>query len=131
MIRFTVFDPTDGRILRVGGCPPDSIDLQAEDGEAVIALDSEASQHWIDPETLERKDKQPITAHWTKEEIAADGVDQAILLGLPIGVTTTVDGVGYYINDASLRLTVNDPGTYRVVVDDPKYFYSFWDIEAI
>lgn len=76
-------------------------------------------------------DKQLLNATWNKTIITADGVDTAVLSGLPNPCTVKFDGVSYIVTDGMFELASTTIGNYQVAIDEVEYLAESWEIEAI
>ncbi len=93
-----------------------------------------AETHYVDtsttPPTL--KTKLPFPGTQNKSQILADGIDEWIVTGLPVGsLVTWPDGVISTIDDGSLEFTVDLPGTYTFKIDPFPYLEEEVSVEAI
>lgn len=87
------------------------------------------------PETHYVKDgaiapRRPLGASWSREEVVADGVDEAVLSPLPIPCTVHVDGRPVDVDDGSFELACSEAGEYHVAVDEPGWLMQEWTITA-
>jgi hypothetical protein len=133
--RFLVYDNATGRIESVGYAT--DIQAQAEPGQTAINIaqaNGEArdlvNNHYIENGQITKKVRADLV--WSKMTIDADGVDEAVLSGLPQPTTIMVDGVSTEVTDGSLELSVTSPGEYLVVwFGTAKYFPEEWTVEGV
>lgn len=132
IVQAVVYD-ANGRILRNCVCQESDVILQADEPEYVMIVGSSfPGALWrVDMNTHELTARTPLSATLDKATVTADGIDEAVLSGLPIPCTVYIDGVPEVINDGSAEFSFTDPGTYIVMVNEPAYLQQFWQIEAV
>ena len=91
-------------------------------------LDITPGQHFVASGEVEEKTLLDVS--WDTTTITADGVDEAILTTLPNPCTVYVDGDPVVVTDGSFEFAANNPGVYRVSVEESAYLWQEWDIEA-
>ena len=85
---------------------------------------------WVNNGVLE--DKASLTATWDATTVAADGVTEIVLSGLPTPCTVLIDYMhSVEVTDGSLEFTADAPGTYSLVVDEVAYTRQEWTVDAI
>lgn len=126
MIRFAKYAP-DGRIIGVGICQDDDVELQGDIIEIGNA-DVRASTHYVTGGELALR--ATLAATWNKTAILANGTDAAILSPVPAGTVFEIDGTTVTVNDGALEVVATLAGTYWVRSFDPRYVEQFWKIEA-
>ncbi len=67
---------------------------------------------------------------WSTTSIAADGVDLAVLSGVPVGTEVIVDGVSHAVDDGDFEMSASTPGAYRVQARHPRSIWQEWVINA-
>lgn len=67
------------------------------------------------PEPIKRV--RPTLAGFDKTTIAADGVDEAVLSGIPDPCTVLIDGQPHEITGNELRISSTTTASYRVAID--------------
>lgn len=87
------------------------------------------------PDTHIVVDGQVVTrvatlATWDIQSIAATGINEAHLTGLPVPCTICVDEIAIHVDDGTFVLTASTPGTYYVVLDEVAYLRKEWEINA-
>lgn len=75
-------------------------------------------------------DKQSLTVSWDKTSITADGLDIAILSGLPIPCTVFIDDIENEVSDGTLEFTADAVGEYQIRIDEVEYLPQEWTINA-
>lgn len=76
-------------------------------------------------------EKQPLNLPGSLQ-ITADGTDEAVISGIPAGVTVTwPDGQVDEVPDGEVRFSVDLPGTYTLVFDAVPYLRQEVTIEAV
>lgn len=125
---FTVYDPTTGAIHRSGWCRRGDLGLQVRDGEAVVfeASADDLTQYVLEGEVVNK----PIFA-FDKLEIAADGLDEAVMTGLPSPVTVIIDGTPHEVTGGTLEIASIMPAVYRVVIIHWPYMPFSAEVVAI
>lgn len=117
MENFTIYEPTTGQILRSGACIASDLELQLQEGEALVLGSSDDLTHYVlDGEIVDRP-----TFSISKTEIVADDVDEAVIANLPDPVTITVDGVPYEVAGGTLAITSPMPAAYKIEIDHWPY----------
>ena len=85
---------------------------------------------WVDGSSLATR--TDLFATWDATTVAADGVSEIALRGLPIPCTVLIDYThSVEVTDGSLEFTADSPGTYSVVVDEVAYIKQEWSVDAI
>lgn len=133
MKRFIVYDQIDGRILRSGVCADVEaftgitlLDLQAEAGEEAMEGSADDRFQYIkDREVIERP---VMVASIDRTTMTADGTDYCTLSGLPIPCEVYIDKTRYVVPDGIAELTLDTPGTYKVVCR--AFPYLDWEMEV-
>jgi len=129
----------DGFIVSQYSCPAEFFDLQGpnenEAGLLIIVDDLDPSGFYVDTNTLQLVPKQPIQPVLDKPTVVADGLDVATVSGLPIPCGVEVlDGVQVVeavVDDGSLEITFDTPGTYRIILHSaPAYEHAEVQIDA-
>lgn len=67
---------------------------------------------------------------WSTTSIIADGVDVAVLSGVPVGTEVIVDGVSHVVDDGDFEMAATTPGAYRVQARHPRFIWQEWVINA-
>ena len=116
MTPYTIYEAS-GRILRTGYCPTDHVELQVQDGESALLVESnDAAQYVVDGAVVDRPDMGvtlPTTA-------TADGTTETIIAAVPIGAhvhvfgPTSMDGTTEAAGDVVLTFAL--PGDYTVSI---------------
>lgn len=74
--------------------------------------------------------RTPLTVVWDKTSIIANGVDTAVLSGLPNPTTVVVSRNKFTVTDGSFELSAEDVGDYRVFVDSFRHVPEEFTISA-
>lgn len=110
--------------------------IEASTGETLayleLAHDStvEYLTHYVDINTMMVIPKTQFQGSWNKLEITADGIDEAILSGLPEGTVIRVDGKDIVVNDGSFEFSTEQSGFYRIDLVSAPYLPERWEIIA-
>lgn len=128
-----LFYDSDGRIYsRAKYVPPltaDEISTRHLGENYVTGTTTQRQEtHWVDGGVLTAR--AALSVSWNKTTIDADGVDEAILSGLPQPCSVWVEGVEHVITDGSAEITADVAADYSVVVDEPGYLAQSWIITA-
>ncbi|QPC87426.1 hypothetical protein GA830_12235 [Mesorhizobium sp. NBSH29] len=103
-------DNNQNFVVVEGECPPD------------------IHSHWYcDLESGELARRPEIAATISSSVIAADGVAECIIAGLPDPVTLTMDGVEHVIEGGEITITASTPGVFRLAID--QWPYLPWETE--
>ena len=125
-----VIHDASGRILRYGSCMEDNVTPQAGPGETVVTHPRDEvysdSNFYVTGGVI--TPRATAVAVWDKTTITADGVDEAILSGLPDPVTLSIDGDDVIVTGGELRFTATTIGYFIVVLDVPEYERTEWEI---
>ena len=110
-----VYDPVSGRILRRVTCSDAELSFY---DPAIATTDPEAgrwddSTHWVvDGQLVERP---VMSLEVDKTVIEADGVDQAMITGIPSGATVRIDGQpDEVVHDGTVSFGTEVAGEYRL-----------------
>tara|TARA_R110002072_G_scaffold302699_2_gene487453 strand:+ start:19583 stop:19981 length:399 start_codon:yes stop_codon:yes gene_type:complete len=121
----------DGRILAVyEGINEDALAEQQLDDAVGHLLGTCCLDDYVDINTLEIKPRTELLADFDTLSIAADGVTEAVLSGLPIPCTVYVDFTPYLVNDGDFEFSVTNVGPYKIVVDEAAYLRKEWVING-
>ena len=109
-------------------------ELEAIYGNNFIEAASDGSINWentwVSGGSLTAKTE--FTATWDAITVAADGVAEIVLSGLPVPCIVLIDYEhSVEVTDGSLEFTADAPGTYSVVVDEVAYIRQEWTVDAI
>jgi len=127
---FTCYSLRDGRVLQTGTAY-DPLNTQAFEGMGVV-LGEYPDAYWyysLDTEAIQRK--QEIVFTINKTVINADGVDRAIVTGLPTDSLITCRGQDYVVSDNKVEFSTDMHGTYILTVSHPRYITLEVVIEAL
>ena len=79
----------------------------------------------------EQRQKLSLTATWSADTVAADGIAEIVLSALPIPCTVYVDGAAITVDDGSFEFSAESIGYYGIRVDEPAYLQEEWVINAL
>jgi len=117
-VNYIVYDSTTGQIKRTGVCAPVALPYQALTGESVIEGVANDLLNYIDVtiDSIETKTTMPYTIDTTS--IAADGVAESNIIGLPDNVLVRwPDGSSEVVTDNAVEFSTTQPGTYTIQFD--------------
>lgn len=104
----------DGVILRWGASSPQSVDVQAQEGELVFLGLGETDTHYVNVVTGQVLNRPKMSVSVTTNSIPADGVSEAVISGLPNPTTASVNGNEVTVTDGTLEFSADLPGVYRI-----------------
>lgn len=104
MTPFTVHDNA-GRILRSGLCQEECFDMQAQEGEFVIASQSSDETEWVSGGKVIPRPVNPAT------------LSGAHLSSLPAPCVIAINGARYDCDDTTAALDFTYPSTYKIIVE--------------
>lgn len=137
---FTVFNLSDGKIIRTGICPAEDVNLQVQSpSEKLLIGSADDLTQYVDRfmGIHFKKNKFDLAGAIavSKEIVNADGVDTISISGLPrqsfvkiVGPTTHVNGV---VDDGILELTFDAEGNYKIVVTAFPYLDKIIQVSAV
>lgn len=112
-------------ILKVRQCPPEHWMLQFENMPPGVRSIEVAEG--VEPEThlmvrrpstgWEAVPRPVLAAVLSTTTIRADDRDAAVLSGLPVPCTVTIDGVAHEVTDGELAIRSPMPATYEIAID--------------
>lgn len=110
---FTIYDPATGAIHRSGWCRRGDLEIQVRDGEAAVfeASADDLTQYVLEGEVVNK----PVFA-FDKLAISANGLDEAVMTGLPSPITVIIDGTPHEVTGCTLEIASIMPAVYRVVI---------------
>jgi hypothetical protein len=101
-------------MLKVRVCPAEDWMLQFQNmprGTRSIEVEDDVSPEW---EAVRRR---PLPATLSKDTIRADDSDAAVISGLPVPCTVTIDGTPYEVTDGEMRITSPMPAVYEITIE--------------
>lgn len=129
---WAIYDAS-GRIDRIYSGTADEALLQPVAGEGVVAIAetlNDASA-FIESGVVAPQPKQPLNLPESLQ-ITADGIDEAVITGIPTGVTVQwPDGQVDEVTDGEVRFAVDLPGNYTLTFDAVPYLRQEVTIEAV
>ena len=96
----------DGRILRIGSCPAEMVDLQSQPGEHAFAGTADQLRQYIDVEAAAVLDRPTI----------APVVSGLTISNLPPGCIAITEEQEFPVVDGAITLDYELPGTYLVTL---------------
>jgi hypothetical protein len=121
--------PGVGEIVRRRTCLPEDCFSGIDPATPVLELEPEAIVNEDIHYGVKVGDQWSITVRpelgeLSKTTIDADGVDEAVITGLPKPCTVTIDGEATEVTDGELAFTADTPGQYELVID--QFPYQRW-----
>lgn len=108
---YIVFNSSNGEILRTGVCPGDMLEIQAGLGESALEGVADDTFHYIQGETITPKAELTCSINATQITRPAP----IIISGLPIPAVVRVGNQRYEVPDGTAEISVNLPGTYKII----------------
>lgn len=98
----------------------------------VMFIKANPTSNYVDTSTTPHslKERQNPQAVCNKVLISPDGVDAAVISGLPDPCTLTVDGIETAVAGGSFSFTTTEADGHLIVLDEPTYARQFWQIVA-
>lgn len=122
---YAMYDDT-GQITRVVRDTPEGVKAWGEPYLPVSDRVDDRIHYVLDGQLVERPTLDPDVR---KTEIRADGVDEAIISGLPPSITLKVDDEDVTIPDGVFAFSAIEKGTY--VVECRQFPYRDWRLEIV
>jgi len=72
-----------------------------------------------------------LTATWSAETVAADGITEIVLSALPVPCTVYIDEEAVLVDDGSLEFSADTPGEYSFRVNEAAFLEKEWFIDAV
>ena len=131
MSRWAIYD-ANGRIDRVFSGPDSVAPTQAQGDEQAISIDDSQTDENAYVANGVIVDKAAFSLTINKTEITADGIDEAIISGIPAGTTVTwPDSQSDEVTDGVVEFAVDLPGNYTLTFTAISYLDQEVVIEAI
>ena len=131
MSRWAIYD-ANGRIDRVFSGPDSVAPTQAQGDEQAISIDDSQTDENAYVANGVIVDKAAFSLTINKTEITADGIDEAIISGIPEGVQVEwPDGQTDIVTGGEIRFSVDLAGTYTFRFTAVPYLDQEITIEAI
>jgi hypothetical protein len=127
MKTYISYDSTTGRIDNFYGLTDASLAVQTRDMIEVPPNYLQAI-HYVEDGVL--VPRSTLNATWSKTTITANGVDTAVLSGLPDPCTVMIDGEAHEVTGGSLEFAASSPGVYRISIDEVQYLPETWEVIA-
>ncbi|MBP0438413.1 hypothetical protein [Tianweitania sediminis] len=134
---FVEHDPVTGEIIYCGSVPPDVI-------EGYPPLFPKLTFRWVghgmdvpDPSAVyfdidvnQIRPRPRLVVQTSKTVIAADGVDEAVISGIPAGVSFTVDDELFIADGEPIQMRSTLPASYRLAINHFPYLAFEMEIVA-
>ena len=131
MSRWAIYD-ANGRIDRVFSGPDSVAPTQAQGDEQAISIDDSQTDENAYVANGVIVDKAAFSLTINKTEITADGIDEAIISGIPAGTTVTwPDSQSDEVTDGVVEFAVDLPGNYTLTFTAIPYLDQEVTIEAV
>jgi len=131
MSRWAIYD-ANGRIDRVFSGPDSVAPTQAQGDEQAISIDDSQTDENAYVANGVIVDKAAFSLTINKTEITADGINEAIISGIPAGTTVTwPDSQSDEVTDGVVEFAVDLPGNYTLTFTAIPYLDQEVVIEAV
>jgi len=131
MTDFAIYKIATGKIDRILSGNPDLLPLNVSEGEDGIHIPATLNEVNAYVDNGQVVEKQPLNLPESLQ-IAADGVDEAVITNIPAGVTVQWPvGQVDEVTDGEVRFAVDLPGTYTLTFDAVPYLRQEVTIEAV
>lgn len=125
---FVVYETTTGRVDGIIRCPEDQVEtiLASNNPEGKFSIfktdveipkDRRTFRIDITKDPMEIVMLEALPIEVSKTTVTADGVDEAVVSGVPEGLSVLIDGTSYTSDGAPLELSFSVPGTYLISVN--------------
>lgn len=129
---YSCYDLITGKVMWAGEMPDYMIPLQTTDKLGVIREALNTNTHYVDVNTETSKPRPPLPVVANKSQIQADGVDELVLSGVPVGSSVIwPDGEEGVVNDGEVALSVDLAGSYVIKIVSFPYLTEEFTVEAI
>jgi hypothetical protein len=91
---------------------------QGEYGDGALDGDYRSDQFYVDLETHQPVAKTPLTYSAPSLTVPADGTTELVISGLPVPASARGPFGKILVEDGSLELTFDTPGSYTVTLSD-------------
>lgn len=108
---FAVWDD-QGRVVGKTYGPTGMAHLLHPGKRILVGRGLDAETQWIDPNTMEIKERPPMNLTVDKTVIRADGVDAATITGIPEGAIVRLGSIAQTISGGALRFASPLPGAF-------------------
>ncbi|MBP0439577.1 hypothetical protein [Tianweitania sediminis] len=125
---FVEHDPSTGEIVYCGSVPPDVMEGYGPlfphltfrwVGHGMEVPDP--LQVYFDIEAKRILPRPQLAVQASKPVIVADGLDEAVITGIPAGFPFTIDGAPYTADGEPIQLRSAMPATYRLAINHFPY----------
>ncbi len=129
-IHYVNYNKNTGEIISAGSGAAMHLDSVKNNEYGYLELKGDHRLHYVNLETEKLVDKIKFPVSINKTEILADGVDSAVISGIPAGTNARVGDDFYVVNDGILEITSDIPETIRVTLKHINYLREGVTIES-
>jgi len=108
---YIAYDTATGAIIRSGQAAPAMVDLQADDGEAVIRAEASDATHYVDLDTESVVERAAINPS------VSTSTGQVTLSNLPDPCTIRWQKQSGEVTGGQATVTFDEPGQARLVIE--------------
>ncbi|WP_417518721.1 hypothetical protein [Marinobacter sp.] len=131
IIGYAVYD-SSGAIVEVGAQDDRFLVERVVAGERIFSGHSTFNQDTQYVKNSAITERQPFPFAISATQIAANGVDECVITGVPAGTTVAwPDGQIDTVTDGEVRFSVDLPGTYTLTFEAVPYLTQEVTIEAV
>lgn len=98
--------------------------------QTLIEAVADPQNDYVDVATETVMAKQALALALDKDTIVADGIDQAVLSGLPVPFDVEVNGAIVTVSDGTLEISTTDAGVHRICVGSAAYHQQRFKVYA-
>jgi hypothetical protein len=90
--------------------------------QALLSGIADPRTQYVDPSTFEIRDKQTLDLTLSSDTVAADGVSEVTLSGLPVPCVLDINGHDVFVDDGTLEFSTDQVGTHHIFCTFAPYF---------
>lgn len=130
MTILTSYDKASGRVIGTGDLPDSMIPLQENETTGIVLETLDYETQYVPSGVV--TPRPALTVAQNKTQITANGLDEWIVTGVPVGALVTwPDGVVTTVDDGEIVFTVDVVGTYNFTVNAFPYLVEEVSVEAV
>ena len=99
--------------------------------QAHVAGEADPQAEYVDLATLQPVAKTVLGASLSASSVAADGVSEVTLSGLPVPFTVMINGDDVIVDDGSLEFSTDTPGEYTIMCQSAQYLTESFTVYAV
>lgn len=119
-MKFIIYN-SGGEILRTGVAPLLMVSKQKGPDEFITTGVGSDETHYVDTTSRTLSPKAAMAATINKTTLQGNGIDSAIISGLPVPSKVKINDIVYENTDPGFEFTVNFPGEYKIIITSLKF----------